>query len=812
MYTRSPPRGNLHAHPSPDAACDRLRLASVSIDVSLQGWVPEQEPADICCPKVLRSPFDSASPVNHLDVISCWKGLSYIQSCEITMWERLHHRALSKQVSEGLRMTLLRELASSSDNRPFISRLVDTVSSDSKPRFIDIDIDHLVHDMLSLLYMEAGNPGGPDAQLLPAHTWFASHANLPAMVINFLRTRDCYLHVYPRTYVEVNLNWTPTHNSSIKILCEVNWQPPCIGFPDLPTMLSPGEEYRIKPEYALSSLGARLGYTMFPEGTEYQISSDTLPFKWDHELCCFRASTPSFIHSANRDKSGDIHASARNFLLKFCGTLPSPHPAETLLTGRLTTTFPDNVRFERTSRYKIKLTIIEPELPERLPRTTSTFLPDIVSEIASKSPSEEESGETDATYWEFPPSAARMSKSTRQAWETKASTSNTPLSPPGANRGGAEGSKIPTMPISTSAFLMERAPDAISKVMGDHKGHLIKRKASKQLPSTGKFDVDSTFASARLALDRFEHLNLELTTKRQKPDQQATSSVHMQAPNHPQHGLADDAEGITDDESWAKRELDSLGDTTTMSTGYANTYKSHSAVEPTIWGEKEMAKADESLEHPSLERAKTKSRAYEAIQGGLKVMPSLKKRGSVRRMRFQHAKRKAMASEEAITKRRDSGVSLSPPMIGPINSVPIYPSREMTSDSASDNSDSSLHSQGKRRETYPLHSARKEQDEVKAKSTRPTDFVSLPMFVEKSNDIGSTDESGSPPWSALSQAAIQKNFEEFQRMAAEKKHRNASAGQLAFERVFLQCSESSDGESWDTDELSEVLEDVHLED
>jgi hypothetical protein len=58
---------------------------------------------DIYCPDVHRLPFVKANNVNHLDVVTCWKGLSCTQASEVALWKRLLGDALGEQLEETVR-------------------------------------------------------------------------------------------------------------------------------------------------------------------------------------------------------------------------------------------------------------------------------------------------------------------------------------------------------------------------------------------------------------------------------------------------------------------------------------------------------------------------------------------------------------------------------------------------------------------------------------------------------------------------------------------------------------------------------------
>lgn len=53
----------------------------------------------VYCPEVRRSYFNGNSPINHLDSVSCWRGLDLKQADEIFAWERVFRKALEEQIT-----------------------------------------------------------------------------------------------------------------------------------------------------------------------------------------------------------------------------------------------------------------------------------------------------------------------------------------------------------------------------------------------------------------------------------------------------------------------------------------------------------------------------------------------------------------------------------------------------------------------------------------------------------------------------------------------------------------------------------------
>ncbi|KAL1597022.1 hypothetical protein SLS60_008604 [Paraconiothyrium brasiliense] len=54
--------------------------------------------AEVYCPDVRRSGFNNNLSINHLDVVSCWKGLNLQQAEEVLTWERIFRKALEELI------------------------------------------------------------------------------------------------------------------------------------------------------------------------------------------------------------------------------------------------------------------------------------------------------------------------------------------------------------------------------------------------------------------------------------------------------------------------------------------------------------------------------------------------------------------------------------------------------------------------------------------------------------------------------------------------------------------------------------------
>lgn len=608
----------------------------------------------------------------------------------------------------------------STDQPRIMSCLVECLSSKTT-RLIDIDIWRLVHNMITSFYEH------PSA--CASFTWFVSSGDLPAMVYNFLRTRDCFLDAFPRPCLSTTLSYEHSE-TELHILGNVEWQPPDIGFHKLPIMLSSGAEYRIEPTHNDVDLGNICGprFSKFPCQPEFAIQSDSLPLKWDHDLRCFRAIVPgedfgspvkeSRSRSTPTFKVLQAHLRSRlsqDFLLKLYTKTKIVEEAKTTFSAKLITRFPSNVRFERTSRYIIKLEILEPRTSARGKECRGDSLasnPESLYGVGSSAPESHRADEvppyeepiratptTRARSWlpsysnapasergcriaddqasmpldsspdtssvdrdieaartlpqqrPLPPGVSGSPGTAKQEQDSRAAAGkeDTQLRPEHAVfafDGLCLSSEESNM-LKESTQAAARASAAKRTIEPDMKRGVVpfttrlaevarhavpkKRKASKQVPLSSMFESSSAFQSERLALDKFEHLDLEIGAKRQRINDSKDSSIAL----HASSSADVDAEVEID---WDDEHMSNLAKITTRCLGKAATISSPAAKSPGWY--KRLSERMETCDEPPLSRSK--SRAYEATDSN--VMPSLRKRGSVKRMVFPRHKKYDSAS------------------------------------------------------------------------------------------------------------------------------------------------------------------------
>ncbi|KAJ4293601.1 hypothetical protein N0V90_008884 [Kalmusia sp. IMI 367209] len=304
-----------HAHPpTPPKQGNHSSERMTTIDFQLRGLhgMGKSQVTDIYCPQVRRSRFHEEYSVNHLDVVSCWKRLSLSQATEVINWERLFCDVLEVHISDSVRDSIL---ASSTINGGYLQTT----------RFVEVDLSKLVHDMIGLHFAHK-----PDWQY--TKPWFMSNSDLPAMVYNFLRTRDCFIETSPQPCVQLDFVCSPS-----LIIGEVIWQPPNINFGDIPRALSSGSLYSVQPDYHSPDLGNSSGprFASFPDDVSFTADSQSLLLEWE----CAEQSITAIVPSLD-----DIGRSTK-----------------TMFTIKSVIQFPGGVRYERISRYNIRLLITNRE-------------------------------------------------------------------------------------------------------------------------------------------------------------------------------------------------------------------------------------------------------------------------------------------------------------------------------------------------------------------------------------------------------------------------------------------------------------------
>jgi hypothetical protein len=89
-----------------------ILLSKIPVDMVLRGLPNEDLPPSSALnfPRVRRSPL-VAGTVQHLDMVSCWKGLSHSQGLELTLWEHLFKQSLASRIKQRLLQDLVHQLS-----------------------------------------------------------------------------------------------------------------------------------------------------------------------------------------------------------------------------------------------------------------------------------------------------------------------------------------------------------------------------------------------------------------------------------------------------------------------------------------------------------------------------------------------------------------------------------------------------------------------------------------------------------------------------------------------------------------------------
>jgi hypothetical protein len=209
-------------------------------------------------------------------------------------------------------------------------------------RSIEVAVPDLVTDMIQRFYEKGSNM---------LHRWFTSSHDLPTMVFNFIRTRDCFVDSWPCPSLSINFS----HSQAGLGLCisgDVEWQPPHINFSCLPTRLPVGAEYRICPDFYAPILSD--SFKKYPADPVFYVSSNKVHLKWDESQAAFHARLSDRLsRKASEGTQGQAPFQQADQSDKDVTTV------QTTFSAKIITRFPgpsDN-RFEQTTRYSIFLEV-----------------------------------------------------------------------------------------------------------------------------------------------------------------------------------------------------------------------------------------------------------------------------------------------------------------------------------------------------------------------------------------------------------------------------------------------------------------------
>ncbi|KAH9882601.1 hypothetical protein J1614_000837 [Plenodomus biglobosus] len=327
---RMPPTGsNLapHAHPlpgnsvPPDDAMQRLEdmAASLPLHVQLHGLAAEEQSDahNAYRPRVRRSASTSQA-IEHVDIVTCWKGLSYSQASELTFWKHAFRICLSSQIERALRSIIVAQMGEQPNPLEGLSLLVELNErlAVMGSHVVSVDTDGLINSMMSLFYE------GNHLRTERLFGWGISSENLPRFLRNFIRTQDCFMHDADEPTVLVDGITYDYKYPVFNITVELAWFPPKINFDGVPLCVKPQEEYCIVPVYVQSaSLFDTSTSEPYPDCFRFTVTQSSSEAQWDGIAGCFRMT------------------------------------AETYITVNVATSFPGNVQFKRCSRFRIVVNV-----------------------------------------------------------------------------------------------------------------------------------------------------------------------------------------------------------------------------------------------------------------------------------------------------------------------------------------------------------------------------------------------------------------------------------------------------------------------
>lgn len=317
--------------------------------------------------------------------------------------------------------------------------------------------------------------------------WSLGSGDLPSFVYNFVRTQDCFLHSLTGPCLAVDLSSRCDTSAMLAVVADLVWQPPNISFRDVPKYLRAGEHYYIAPYRVDSDLAHNLvPFRLVAETIHYTMPPSSFPLQWDPSEKAFQGLVP-----CTSGKQGG------SFVL------------DTVLSAHIVMHFPKNVRFERTSRYSVKLEINQLSSPyssqtiqsqsERPQTAMRSWAPSVANSFSSKTRSNESSVNEEC----FTDPVKSFHEAEMEIYETDEDDDLFI---------GAE----TTSPVLRKLSLSTSASQSQS---------LKKRKASQP-------KIPSPELSGHFALDRLQHRDLEIESKRQKIEHEQSLGLWLATPTH----------------------------------------------------------------------------------------------------------------------------------------------------------------------------------------------------------------------------------------------------------------------------------------
>ncbi|EFQ86581.1 hypothetical protein PTT_18106 [Pyrenophora teres f. teres 0-1] len=276
----------------------------------------------------LRKSESRSQPISHLDDISYWKGISNAQALELARWEHLFQQCLVRNIEECLRRSIIVQMKSVNEYT-LLPCLLQTIPKEHI-RFIDIDVQHLIHNMIDAFYDQ--RPGETAARNF---RWSYGSEDLASFVYNFLCTHDCFRETPagPCLYVKCTLDWT--EYPCLSAVVHIASQPPDVRFYNIPVQIASRGQYIIAAKFVPVLSGVENAcYQRYTGGIVYTVKKSSSIIQWDPQGAMFRAQAPD-----NTEET-------------------PPKVDETLIEARDIIRFPEGVLFQRVSRYAITISVV----------------------------------------------------------------------------------------------------------------------------------------------------------------------------------------------------------------------------------------------------------------------------------------------------------------------------------------------------------------------------------------------------------------------------------------------------------------------
>ncbi|KAH7413611.1 hypothetical protein DE146DRAFT_1283 [Phaeosphaeria sp. MPI-PUGE-AT-0046c] len=470
---------------------------------------------DFIIPHARRSTL-LAGPVQHLDVISCWKGVTNAQAWELASWDYFFKECLAVQIKEYLQREFLSRLRGSTTQPLMMDRMMQFFKN-TQPLMINVDMLRLVDDMIRQMYTTY-----PSVTAQRRFPWTLSSGDLPSFVYNFVHTQDCFTYSIdgPRVWVDLSSRHS---QGDLIVYVELHWQYEKTTFLGLRHRLSCDQSYRITPYTAVAgdTTRERYNFSQAQSDVTYSVSKSSLPLQWDDQQDCF--------HSVVlRDAQGP------NGLVV------------TELSTKISTLFHRGTRFERISRYVLHLEVksdssslqVDLKLWDEaviglshehsspwVPSYTNTPL----SKTCFRTPGQANIAQTHCAILQDP----CLSRFSSQYWPSTSSIiDGTP------SRGESSLIGIANSPSSTRSPIQDQYQSQRPHTSHvDHVGHSRSYPSPERLSSSTSLspgkrkawqpDARTTEFSGPFALDKVQHPDLSVDTKRRKIAQHDDPDILM---------------------------------------------------------------------------------------------------------------------------------------------------------------------------------------------------------------------------------------------------------------------------------------------